>query len=528
MKKIILALAVLTMAFSLVTTGCKKDPAAKLAGRDPLAGGDPVPLTVEIFDRGTDGGRSLAYDNAWTNWIKEKVRKDLNINLTFVPVGRWSETGDIVNLMVSQGAPDLCYTYAGDMVASFRDQGGVLNLAPFIDTYLPDLKKLLGEDPVFTGKDFIYRNADPVTGQIYSIPSYRVALAQRNIFIRKDWLDALGLAVPTNINEFYNALVAFRDRDPGRVGNRLVPLAVNDDVRWGLANFMNHYIDNLSDRDRWVNSIAERNLLMPGYKEGVRMMNKWYNERLIFQDFPLMTTADDLYSLMKSGAVGAFCQNWDLPYRQDYKINEELSVNVRGAEFVPVYLNLNNLDMMDKVGLQIFIPSFSQNPIAALRYLNWLAKSENYHFLQVGQEGVNHQIVNGVPSIMGRPANDPWFQNSSQNIDYTMPMNGVEMGSTELNARVLALSYGNIPAETIVNAYAIAVRGARAPAVYQATTTVNEYAQTLQDKSKDLLTQAIKASPSDFDRVWDAGVADWKAAGAQAVLDERSRLYPAK
>nr|AGS52746.1 sugar ABC transporter substrate-binding protein [uncultured bacterium contig00091] len=129
---------------------------------------------------------------------------------------------------------------------------------------------------------------------------------------------------------------------------------------------------------------------------------------------------------------------------------------------------------------------------------------------------------------MGRPAGDPWFQNSSQNIDYTMPMNGVEMGSTELNARVLALSYGKIPAETIVNAYAIAVRGARAPAVYQATTTVNEYAQTLQDKAKDLLAQSIRAASGDFDSIWDAGVADWRSSGAQAVFDERSKLYPAK
>jgi putative aldouronate transport system substrate-binding protein len=107
-------------------------------------------------------------------------------------------------------------------------------------------------------------------------------------------------------------------------------------------------------------------------------------------------------------------------------------------------------------------------------------------------------------------------------------MNGVEMESTELNSRVLALSYGNIPADTIVNAYAIAVRGARAPAVYQATTSINSYDQTLQDKSKQLLAQSIRAAPADFDRIWDAGIADWRAAGAQDVFNERSTLYPAK
>jgi putative aldouronate transport system substrate-binding protein len=518
MRNIFLVLVTLLVATILVFTGCKKDK--------PVEEGAPVAITVEIFDRGTDGGRSVANNNAWTQWIHDKVLEDINVNVTFVPVGRWTENTDIVNLMASASAPDLCYTYAGDMVASFRDQGGILDLAPFIDSYLPDLKKLLGEDPAFSGKDLIYRNADPQTGKIYSIPSFRVALAQRNIFIRKDWLDKLRLPVPTNIQEFYLALVAFRDNDPGNVGrNNVVPFGQNSDARWGLANLIHNFIDpGMSDRDRWILSVHERYIMMPGYKEGVRLMNQCYNERLIYQDFPLMTTADDFYNQIKSGVVGAFCQNWDLPYRQDYKINEELAKNVPGAEFIPIDV-VGNKDMMDKVGLQIFIPSFSKNQTAALKYLNWLAKPENYHFLQVGQEGVNHNIVNGVPNTVGRPAGDTWFMNSGNNIDYTMPMNGVEMGSTELNLRVLTLSYGNTPPDVIVDAYTISTRAARVAAVYQATTTVNQYAQTLQDKADALLAQSIRGNPNDFDRVWDAGIRDWLASGGQEVIDERTSLY---
>jgi putative aldouronate transport system substrate-binding protein len=513
MKKLCLVLVILTAAITLVSTGCKKEPAGTGA------------LTVEIFDRGTDGGRSLAYDNAWTNWIKEKVKADLDIDITFVPVDRSSENVNIVNLMSSSSAPDLCYSYAVDMIPSFRDQGSIMNIAPYIDTYLPDLKKLLGEDPAFPGKDFIYRNADPETGNIYSIPSYRVALARRNIFIRKDWLDKLGLAIPRNIQEFENALIAFRDQDPGNVGrDKVVPLAQNYEAHWGLANFINHFVQPLSDKDRWILSTHERYVMMPGYKEGVRLMNRWYNQRLIYQDFHQMTAASDFYNQMKSGVVGAFCQNWDLPYRQDYKINDELKASIPGAEFVPIDV-VDNKDMMDKVGLQMFVPSFSKNHIAALRYLNWLAKPENFRFLQIGQEGINQVMVNGIPNIQGRPAGDPWFQNSSANIDYTMPMNGVEMGSTELNARVLALSYGSTPPDVIVNAYTISTRGARAAAVYQAVTTVNQYAQTLQDKADALLAQSIRGARGDFDRIWDAGIQDWLSSGGQEVINERTSLY---
>jgi len=535
MKKMVLALVILTVSMAVVFTGCggssKIPDMVTKSALEPFA--ETVDLRVQIFDRGTDGGRSLAHDNAWTDWIKAKVKADLNINVIFVPVGRWSEGQDMVNLMVSKDAPDLCYTYNGDMVAQFRDWGGIFDMAPFIDSFLPDLKKLLGDDPAYPGKDFIYRNADLQTGAIFSIPSYRVALAMRNVFIRKDWLDALGLPVPTNTQQFYEALIAFRDRDPGNVGrNRVVPFGQNSDARWGLASLIHPSIDpNISDRDRWVYSVADRNIAMPGFKEGLRLMNKWYNENLIYADFPLMTTADDFYNMIKSGVVGAFSQNWDLPYRQDYKILEDLRSNVPNANFVPVdaILDANGVaskDMFDKVGLQIFIPSFSKNYEAALKYLNWLAIPENYHYLQVGEAGRNHQIVNGVPNTMGRPAGDPWFMNSGNNIDYTMPMNGVEMGSTDLNARVLALTYGNIPPEVIVEAYSTSIRNARAAAVYQAVTKINQYGQTLRDKADALIAQAIIASPADFDRVWDAGYADWLNSGGQEVIDERSALWP--
>ena len=525
MKKFMLVLVIFMMTMTLVFAGGGREPrpAADVAETFTPTG----KLTVEIFDRGTDGGRSLAHDNEWTKWIQEKVKRDLNIDVTFIPVGRWSENTDIVNLMAAGSAPDLCYTYNGDMVAAFRDQGGILNLAPYIDTYLPDLKKLLGSDPAFPGKDFIYRNADPQTGRIYSIPSYRVALAQRNIFIRKDWLDKLGLAVPTNIQQFHDALVAFRDRDPGGVGRtRVVPYGQNSDARWGLANLIHHYINpRLSERDRWVYTIADRYIYMDGYKEGVKEMNKWYNEGLIFRDFPLMVTADDFYNQIKSGVVGAFCQNWDLPYRTDYKILEDLRRNVPGADYIPIDI-VQNKDMMDKVGLQIFIPSFSPNKDAALKYLNWLAKPENYQFLQLGRAGVNHEMVNGAPQTLGRPAGDPWFQNSPNNIDITMPMNGVEMGNAELNGRVLGLSYGGTPAEVVANAFVIATTNARAPAVYQVTTTVNQYSNDLQEKADDLIAQAITCSAADFERIWTNGIRDWLRSGGQEVYNERNSLYP--
>ena len=188
-------------------------------------------------------------------------------------------------------------------------------------------------------------------------------------------------------------------------------------------------------------------------------------------------------------------------------------------------LNLRNRAMYDKVGLQMFIPVFSRNQEAALRYLNWLCIPENYEFIQRGHQGTNHQIVNGVPQLIPTPPNHPWIQNSSMNIDITMPVNGIEMGDAELNARVIALGYGGFTAEVIVNAYNISLRNARAGVVVPIPTTQDGvYGSTIQVKANDLLAQAIMARPVDFDRIWDAGYQDWLRSGGQAIMDERTSV----
>jgi len=515
MKKLVLVLSLILMTFMICSPLFSQ--ALPQTGR----------LTVQIFDRGSDGGRSLAHNNEWTRWIQAKVKADLNIDVTFVPVGRWSETEDIVNLMASNSAPDLCYTYGGGMVESFRDQGGVMDLAPYIDSYLPDLKKLLGADPVVAGKDFIYRNADRQTGSIFSIPSYRVVIAQRNVFIRKDWLDALRMPVPTTMDQFYRALREFKNKDPGNVGkNRVVPLGVNEDARWGLADFIHHFFSpRITERDRWINTVADRYITMDGYKRGVQEMNKWYNEGLIYKDFPLMKTADDFYNLIKSGVVGAFCQNWDFPFRPDINILEDLRKTVPNAEFVPISIT-NNKEMFDKVGLQMFIPASSPNKDAALKYLNWLAKPENFGFLQLGREGVNHELVNGIPRVIAAPAQHPWIQNSPNNIDLTMPVNGIELGTQEANGRALSFNYGSTPPQVVANAFVVSLRNARAPAVWQATTTVNQYNNDLKEKADDLIAKAITVRARDFNKIWDDGIRDWMNSGGREVLAERERLYP--
>jgi hypothetical protein len=107
-----------------------------------------------------------------------------------------------------------------------------------------------------------------------------------------------------------------------------------------------------------------------------------------------------------------------------------------------------------------------------------------------------------------------------------MPLNGVELGNQDLNTRVLALGYAGTPSATIVNAYNISVKDARAAIVHGGVVTVTQYNQVLIDKADALLAQAVRVAPTQFDATWDAGYRDWLSSGAQEVINERTTLWP--
>ena len=491
--------------------------------------GKTVEITVQVFDRGTDGGKSNATNNNWTSWIQEKALKDENIKIRFIPVPRWEETSTMYNLMASGTPPDVCLSYSPGMISNFRDLGGLLELSPYIDTILKDLKEFLGPDAALPGRDLIRRYEDIVTREIYSIPAHRTVTAFKTMVIRKDWLDRLGLPLPSTTDEYYQALRAFKEKDPGGIGlNRVMPLCIGRDIFWDANLILYSFIDpNLSVKERWIYTVEGRWLLLPGFKDGMRFLNRLYQEGLINRDFALYRETD-MYNSIKAGQAGSFTGEWDMIFRESDAILSDLQRNIPGAELLPFdgitdANGVSRKSAYDPAGVNFFITASCKNPEAALRYVNWLAKPENYRFLQIGPEGITHDMIDGVPKI--KVASGLWVQNSPMNLDYAFIVNGLELGDPDLNIRALAAAYP-WPFEKIRNAYDIAMNNAAPEPVVPVTlSAAGPVSQTLIDKHNALLAKLMICSPRDFDRVWDTGIAEWMASGAKNVVEERAAKY---
>jgi putative aldouronate transport system substrate-binding protein len=305
---------------------------------------------------------------------------------------------------------------------------------------------------------------------------------------------------------------------------------MSSDVRWAAGVIIDSFIDPfLSSKERWINTVVDRYALLPGYKEGIRYLNRMYNADLIDKDFPLYKSEDTMNNLIKSGVVGSFGGNWDQPFRENVSLMADLQKNIPDALYVPIdsFPSADGLTHKRGTGatsgLVFFIPSSSKDPKAALRYANWLARSENYYFLQFGPEGIIHEIVNGVPKM--KNVGGRWILNSAANIDYTFSINGYVMETPELTARVLANSYP-WPPEYITEAYMISSNNAIPEPVVPATLYASgPLTQTLTDKAAVFYIESIVAKPDDFDKVWSNGINDWLFSGAQSIIDERRAKY---
>jgi len=511
-RMIFVATAVLLAAL-VMFAGCPRAPVA-----------DNV-VTVVVFDRGTDGGRTNAADNHWTRWIQERVYEDLGLEVVFASVSRWHEHDIQMTLMAGGSPPDLMMTWASANVAEWGERGGLFDIAPYVDTYLSDARAFLGPDQALPGRDFIFRNQNQRTGQLFSVPMMRANTARLNVFMRHDWLDALGLPVPTTHEEFFAALEAFRDAPslPGVApGATVVPWTMTSDVRWQAGQIIESFIDpNLPVKERWVYIVTDRHALVPGYKEGVRFINRMYNAGLV--DPAFFTYPDDaaMNNLIASGVVGAFGHNWDQVFRVGEGLTTNLQQIVPGARWVAVDAFPGTRISYDSAGLDIFIPRAANNPRGAMQYLNWLARQENSGFLQIGPEGVVHEMVGGLP-IINPMAGGGWIQNSPWNIDLTPLHNGIFLGDDTV--RMIALGFAPHPEHLVLNAHTVAMNNARPDPVIlteQPLVAAGPRGPELQTHMSILLINAIRAAPANFDGVWNAGVENLMVLGAREVIEER-------
>lgn len=548
-KKVLSILLAAVMTFSLAACGGGDAPESSSAEGSSVSEGPVVEVSqaefengrftetrhirVEIYDRGNDGG-SDPTNNKYTEYIKKGMLEDHNVEVEFVKVPRWTEVDDINNLLAAGTAPDICVTYSYPTIQTYADMGGVIDLSGYVNQYKDELPNLWN----WLGDTNINWDRDPVTGKLWAIEA-KLATSNRVVtFVRQDWLDKLNMKAPTTKQEFEDMLVAFRDNAATLLGadaDKMIPYSVSYDVGWRAATLIESFIDpEISDKEFYINGFDDRKLTQNGTKEAVRLLNKWYNMGLMWDDFALYGSGDTTEdSMMKAGYVGAFTHNWDYPFRNgEDSINANLQRQVGAdAKFVAIDCFEDKNGGHTKfvpgpIDRKIFFPSTNTEPLASMLYLDWISAPEHIKYLQIGDEGVTHNVLEGG-AIQTVAATGDAIMNSGMNIDYTITCNGLNLGDAKLTSLSKAYTYAANEPALVQQADKIAGTDLRVGknvnvGAIEAEAGVGDTLSAKRDQTYD---NAVVASPDQFDAVWDEYISDYLSAGGQDIMDERAEKW---
>lgn len=227
-------------------------------------------------------------DGRGLQMINERFNFDYSPQL--VPVASYTERlstqiagGDIPDIIVFQLNDSNFYRWA--------DDGAFIDLSDYVDDY-----------ESFSYVDEATWNFGRTANGLFAIPQYYPPYSL-TASIRKDWLDNLGLDIPTNYGELREVAVAFTEGDPTGQGRRTYGLAMSQNINPHYA--MNAYWTpgawyHRDDQDRLIPGWASE-----AVREHIAFLTELYAAGAVTRDFAVMdwaTTNREFYG----GNAGIF------------------------------------------------------------------------------------------------------------------------------------------------------------------------------------------------------------------------------
>ncbi len=224
--------------------------------------------------------------------INERFNVDLKPQ--FVPMGEAEQKLSV--LMASGDLPDIVgFESASTNFYQWAGQGAFLPLNEYFESGEYESLGLIPESILAKLS---------IDGKIYAIPQYFRVKYRNAPLIRKDWLDKLGLSMPTNYSELLAAAKAFTEQDPDGNGQK---------DTYGFA--MSGGIDNemsmgaYYDSGTWLHK-NEKGQLLPGTisegsKERVQFLRDAYAGGYVHKDWPIMTY-QDARNMFWTGKAGIY------------------------------------------------------------------------------------------------------------------------------------------------------------------------------------------------------------------------------
>lgn len=359
-------------------------------------------ISVTIYDRANMPMEEGSYEeNRWTRWINENGPVDV----TFVPIPRNKPEEKLNVLFASGSAPDLILEYSAVVRGQLYEQKQLLPLDDLIEQHSTVYKQMLEEYPV------LRRMTTRTDGKIYDIAKINGLSVNHMFLIRKDWLDALKLDVPTTVDELYTVMKAFTENDPDRNGeDDTFGITLTGNVGTNV-NFMFGLVDI-----KYTEKDGELVRAWDNYEAAIKFKKKLYDEGIMDKDYLADANGQKAKRDWINGKLGIYVDSPSAGFAN----YQSLKQNVPEAEVVAVMLPRTEFGQFSPplnppVQTPAVVNARTKDPKAVMQYIDFMVSESTVKTLKYGIENEHHRMENGCPVVIDAEKNQ---KELSWNIDY--------------------------------------------------------------------------------------------------------------
>lgn len=257
-------------------------------------------------------------DNAYTRYIKSVI----NVQNVDVFEANDSQYDTNVSMVISMGSlPDIMVVSSQDEVEQLVEAGFIEDLTESYNNCISDRIRKMYESYGDSLKDMVTYD-----GKIMALPETNITDGPNLVWLRKDWMDKLGLSEPHTIDDVVNIVKHFISEDPGNNGvdasgkPNTVGLAVDTDVT-GECGYSSEFLLDIifacfgAYPKQWImNDDGEivYGSVTNEAKEALSYISSLYNQGVIDNDF-LLRTSTNICELIENGLCGSFFGPWWAP-----------------------------------------------------------------------------------------------------------------------------------------------------------------------------------------------------------------------
>ena len=267
-----------------------------------------------------------------------------------------------------------------------------------------------------------------IRGKSYGLAFPGSLQKNEGLVIRKDWLDKLGLKMPTTLDELYDVCYAFAFKDPDGNGK---------DDTYGFGSWVEHYdqeqylgrrfdpiMGAFGVAGTWNMTAANfgLNVKKPEFFEALQFVRKMVEHKVVDPDWPSLKK-DDFRAAWKQGKFGVMREQMAAlaaaanyaPFDKNFPSGEWAALpppkGPKGLSSTGIYdANYRIYAVSPKA-----IKAGKKEAIA--KFLDWMATDEGYKLIGWGIEGVNYSIdANGDITDKNVPADTKFSSPKGQTV----------------------------------------------------------------------------------------------------------------